>query len=109
MPVYNNPDFRSPPPGLAAIFAAAGKQSFFSLPEWYDLLGRCATLAGSEIRVYTDERRGSMVALPLQISGEDGGDCLASLANFYSGEHGLVHGGPGALNGCVECILSEIN
>ena len=89
MPVYNNPDFRSPPPGLAAIFAAAGEQSFFSLPEWYDLLGRCLTSAGSEIRVYTDERPESMLMVPLQIM-KGNVNSFSSLANFYSVEHGVI-------------------
>jgi hypothetical protein len=109
MPVYKNPDFRRPPPGLLSIFAHANRQSFFSLPEWYDLLARHATPAGAEIRVYTDERPGSTVAVPLQISGESGRRSLTSLANFYSVEHGLVET-PGAdLDTALANILCEIN
>src|SRR5438034_4472002 len=109
MPVYNNPDFRSPPPGLAAIFAAAGKQSFFSLPEWYDLLGRCLTSAGSEIRVYTDEQPESMLMVPLQIMKGNGGNCFTSLANFYSVEHGVIAAADCNFDVGLSGILTEIN
>jgi Acetyltransferase (GNAT) domain len=108
MPVYNNPDFRRPPPGLAAIFNAAGRRSFFSLPEWYDLLGRCLTSAGSEIRVYTDERRESMLSVPLQIIKGDGRNCFRSLANFYSIEHGILAAPNANVEFGIEAILSEI-
>src|SRR5436853_7758073 len=90
MTVYKNPDFRRPPSGLADIFAAVDRQSFFSLPEWYDLLARCLASTGSEIRVYTDERPGSMLAVPLHVAAGQRPGCLTSLANFYSVEHGVI-------------------
>src|SRR5437588_11469189 len=90
MPLYKNPDFLRLPPGLATVFNRSYLASFFTLPQWYDLLARFGVSPGTEIRVYTDERAGSMVALPLQASTEAGGRALASLANFYSVEHNLI-------------------
>src|ERR1700730_10342373 len=109
MPAYNNPDFQSPPPGLAAVFAAAGRQSFFSLPEWYDLLARCLTSRGSEIRVYTDENPGSMIAVPLQILKENSRQRFTSLAHFYSVEHGIVSAPYADLDCGLRAILAELN
>ena len=108
MPLYNNPDFRQMPPGLATVFEHAGQQSFFALPRWYDLLARAALPPGTEIRVYTDERPGSTMALLLQATVEQGRRCLSSLANFYSVEHGLL-AAPGAdLDRGLAAVLAEI-
>src|SRR5690242_1535302 len=95
MPLYKKPDFNRLPAGLAAVFDQSGQCSFFALPQWYDLLARTAVAPGNEVRVYTDERHGSTVALLLQATLADRGRCLASLANFYSVEHGLI-AAPGA-------------
>jgi hypothetical protein len=108
MPVYKNPDFRGPPPGLAAIFAEGGQQSFFSLPHWYDLLTRFGIPQGTEIRVYTDERPGSMMAVPLKISKNGRLNCLSSLANFYSVEHELIAAPDANLEVGLTAILSDI-
>ena len=105
MPVYKNPDFRQPPPGLAAIFAAGGQQSFFSLPHWYDLLTRFGLRHGTEIRVYTDERPGSMLAVPLIMSTSGR---LSSLANFYSVEHELIAAPDANFEVGLTAILSDI-
>src|SRR5262249_10928173 len=104
-----NPDFRRPPLGLAAIFAAGDQQSFFSLPHWYDLLTRYGIPPGTEIRVYTDERPGSMIAVPLKISKSGRLNCLSSLANFYSVEHGLIAVTDVNLERGLTAIFSEIN
>jgi hypothetical protein len=59
--------------------------------------------AGSEIRVYTDERPTSAMALLLRTDG-----ChLTSLANAYSAEHGLIYR-PGAdLDAGFAAVLAE--
>jgi hypothetical protein len=108
MPLYNNPDFLRLPPGLATIFDRAGEASFFSLPQWYDLLARFGVPAGTEIRVYTDERPGSTLAMLCQETMEEGRRCLASLANFYSVEHGLIAAPDADLKSGLAAILSEI-
>ena len=82
MPLYKNPDFRNLSGGLAAIFASDLRQSFFALPEWYDLMSRVGLLEPSKARVYTDERRGSSAGLLLQASSAEAGGRLTSLANF---------------------------
>src|SRR3954471_19344236 len=90
MPLYNNPDFLGLPPGLAGVFAEDRQDSFFALPQWYDLMARSGVEAGSGIRVYTDERPNSSAAVLLQ--GVIGTQPLSllSLANFYSVEHGPI-------------------
>ena len=62
----------------------------------------------TEIRVYTDERRGSAAALLAQTTTEDDGRNLVSLTNAHSLEHGILHA-PGAdLDTGLAAILSEI-
>jgi hypothetical protein len=95
MPVYRNPDFRRLPQGLAALFEAAARESFFALPGWYDLMARHGVPAASETRLYSDERPGSAAALAFQVGtgqvvASPGGRRLASLANAYSVEHGIL-------------------
>lgn len=108
MPLYKNPDFRRLPPGLATVFDRSCPASFFTLPQWYDLLARFAVPSGTEIRVYTDERPGSMVAVPLQISAEEGRRSLVSLANFYSVEHNVIAASDVDLGRGLAAILAEI-
>ena len=104
MPVYRNPDFLRLSNGLARLFNAAAEDSFFALPAWYDLMGRYGVPAGSEIRVYTDERAGSAMALLLRTDGRG----LMSLANAYSVEHGIICGPETDLYAGFQVILSEI-
>ncbi|HEY1258374.1 MAG TPA: GNAT family N-acetyltransferase [Stellaceae bacterium] len=105
MPIYRNPDFRRLPSGLATIFTEAADDSFFALPGWYDLMARHGVAAGTEIRVCTDERQSSAMALVLRT---DEPRCLASLANAYSVEHGIL-AAPGAdLAAGLAAILDEI-
>src|SRR5215212_9406564 len=89
MPLYKNPDFLLLPPGLAGIFGDR-QQSFFALPQWYDLMARYGVEAGGEIRVYTDERPNSSCAVLLQTAIGPQNPSLLSLANSYSVEHGTV-------------------
>jgi hypothetical protein len=110
MPLYRNPDFRRLPGGLACAFDQANESShsFFALPVWYDLMARYGLPRATEIRVYTDERRGSAAALLAQTTTEDDGRNLASLTNAHSLEHGILHA-PGAdLDTGLAAILSEI-
>ena len=108
MPLYKNPDFSKLPPGLAMIFDEASQASFFASQQWYDLLARFGTPPRTEIRVYTDERPGSMMAVPLQVSIEEGRGCLASLANFYSVEHAVIAAPDTGLDRGLAAILGEI-
>jgi hypothetical protein len=108
MPVYRNPDFRRLPSALAAIFAAAARDSFFALPGWYDLMARHGVPPGAEILVASDERPGSAAALVLQIARAGPGRRLASLTNAYSVEHGVLCA-PGAdLGTALAAILGEL-
>jgi hypothetical protein len=108
MPVYINPDFRRPPGGLARLFERAAGDNFFALPAWYDLMARHGVPAGSEIRVYTDERPGSATALLLRTEPPERRRRLTSLANAYSVEHGVVSLPEADLGAGFAAILSEI-
>jgi hypothetical protein len=90
MPLYKNPDFLRLPSGLAGIFADEAQQSFFALPQWYDLMARFGVEAETEIRLYADERPNSSIAVLLQATGGTQPASLRSLANFYSVEHGPI-------------------
>src|SRR3954463_6246022 len=107
MPLYKNPDFLRLPPGPARIFGGR-QQSFFSLPEWYDLMARFGVEAGTEIRVYTDERSNASAALLLQTAAGQSPRSLLSLTNFYSVEHGPVSGAMEALDPALGAIVAEI-
>jgi Acetyltransferase (GNAT) domain len=108
MPLYTNPDFRRLPAGPRAIFGQSAQASFFALPAWYDLMTRHAVPAGAEIRLYTDERPGSQIAVLLHTSRSQPQRSLVSLANFYSVEHGIISV-PGAdLEVALAGILSEV-
>ena len=108
MPLYKNPDFLRLPPGLAGIFAEDRQQSFFALPQWYDLMARFGVEAGTEIRVYTDERPNSSAAVLLQDAVGQQPLSLLSLANFYSVEHGPISAANAALDRALGAILGEI-
>jgi Acetyltransferase (GNAT) domain len=111
MPVYPNPDFRRLPSGLATLFEAAARDSFFALPGWYDLMARHGVPPATETRLYSDERPGSSAAFVLQVAENDGRRRLASLTNAYSVEHGIL-ATPGAdlakgIDAMVGTILDE--
>ena len=108
MPLYRNPDFLQLPSGLACLFKTVAEDSFFTLPAWYDLMAHHGVPAGSEIRVYTDERPGSAMALLLRSRGREAGRCLTSLANAYSVEHAIIFGPRTDLDVGFAAILSEI-
>src|SRR3954469_23008186 len=107
MPLYKNPDFLRLPPGLAKIFGNR-QRSFFALPQWYDLMARFGIEAGTEIRVYTDERPNSSAALLLQSAAGQSPLSLLSLTNFYSVEHGPVSTATDALDPALSAIIAEI-
>src|SRR5262249_44133679 len=108
MPLYLNPNFLRLPRGLARLFDKATEDSFFALPAWYDLMMRHGVPEGSEIRVYTDERPESAMALLLRSTEREAGRRLTSLANPYSVEHGIVYGAGTDLDAGFSAILSEI-
>src|SRR6185312_8246146 len=104
MPLYKNPDFLRLPPGLARIFGDNRQQSFFALPQWYDLMARFGVEAGNKIRVYTDERPNSASAVLLQEAAGQQPHSLVSLANFYSVEHGPI----GTANTALDSAMGAI-
>jgi hypothetical protein len=108
MAQYKTPNFRRLPTGLSAVFDRQSKCSFFDLPQWYDLMARFGVSDGTEIRVFTDERLGSLMAILLQVASEKGVRSLTSLANFYSVEHGFIAASDADLHKGFGAIVSEI-
>ena len=108
MPLYTNPDFRRLLPAPRAIFEKSAPDSFFALPVWYDLMMRHGLPEGAEIRLYTDERPASQIAVLLHTAGARPERSLASLANFYSVEHGLVSSGGADPDAGLAAILAQI-
>jgi Acetyltransferase (GNAT) domain len=108
MPVYRNPDFRRLPSGLAALFDAAARDSFFALPGWYDLMTRHGVPPATETRLYSDERPGSASALVLQVVDGEGRRRLASLTNAYSVEHGILAAPEADLAAGIAAIVGAI-
>jgi Acetyltransferase (GNAT) domain len=108
MPVYRNPDFRRLPRGLTELFGAASRDSFFALPDWYDLIARHGVASATETRLYSDERPGSAVALVLKVSPGDRQRCLTSLTNAYSVEHGILSATAADVTTGLAAILDTI-
>ena len=108
MPVYRNPDFRRLPSGLAALFDAAARDSFFALPGWYDLMACHGVPPATETRLYSHERPGSASALVLQVVDGDGQRRLSSLTNAYSVEHGILAAPEADLAAGIGAIVSAI-
>ena len=108
MPLYTNPDFQRLPSGPAALFARRAQDSFFALPAWYDLMARHGVAPGTEIRLYTDERPGSAIAVLLQAAGPGPERRLASLVNAYGVEHGIACDPDADLESGLARIVSEI-
>lgn len=107
MPVYRNPDFRRLPAGLARAFSQAGRDNFFALPVWYDLISRHGVPETTETLVYTDERPGSTVAVLAQTTVAESRRTLASLTNPHSLEHGILYGRGEDLREGLAAIASE--
>jgi hypothetical protein len=108
MPLYRNPDFRGLPSRLAGLFGTAADDSFFALPAWFDLMARCGVPAGSEIRLYTDERPNSGAALLFQTGLGRSRRQLVSLANAYSVEHHILCRSGTDLDAGLDAIFAEI-
>jgi hypothetical protein len=108
MPLYKNPDFLRLPSGLAGVFGNDRQQSFFALPQWYDLMARFGVESGTEIRAYTDDRPSSSAAVLLQAVNGQQPLSLLSLANFYSVEHGPISAATTDLDRALGAIVAEI-
>ena len=67
MALYKNPDFCELPPALWKIFNASATESFFSLPQWYDLMVRFGVPTGTDVRVYTGKWPAYPAAILLQV------------------------------------------
>lgn len=93
MLVYENPDFLNLPRGPAELLEGIGKDSFFSLTSWYDLMAKHGIAPGRQVRLYVDRDefcRGALVSetsAPAERATERE---LRSLTNAYSCEHPIL-------------------
>ena len=94
--------------GWPEYLLTSAQQSFFALPQWYDLMARFGVGAGTEIRVYADERPNSSAAVLLQECCRTQPLSLLSLANFYSVEHGPISPANTAPDRGLDAIFGEI-
>jgi hypothetical protein len=108
MALYRNPDFRRLPRELADAFTKSAQDSFFALPAWYDLMARHGVPQATEIRVYTDGRPASAMAVLAQTTAGEGGRKLASLTNAHSLEHSILYSTSADLETGLAGIVCEI-
>src|SRR5438045_1230166 len=108
MVLYKDPEFRRLPATLASIFDAAAADSFFSLPEWYDLMARVGVPSGTNDRVFATENQSPGAAIVLRVAHEESYPCLTSLLNVYSVEHGVLGPNGNGIDGSLGTILDEI-
>jgi hypothetical protein len=108
MPLYRNPDFGRLPSRLACLFDAVADVSFFALPAWFDLMARWGVPAGTEIRLYADERPSAVTGVLFQTAPSSSGRRLVSLANAYTVEHDILHRSGADLDAGLDAILAEI-
>jgi hypothetical protein len=108
MPLYRNPDFQRLPSDLNRLFDTAAGDSFFALPQWFDLMTRAGVPPATEIRLYTDERSSPAVALMLRTAVRGPGRRLVGLVNAYSVEHDILHRAGADLDTGLDAILAEI-
>jgi hypothetical protein len=109
MPLYKNPDFRDLPGALATMFSRHAAASFFATPQWYDVLARFGLPPGIELRVYTDERPGSIAALLAAADRTGGRRGLTGVANYYSIEHDPLVASEPTPDAAISSILSAID
>jgi hypothetical protein len=89
MTILRDISFRHLPEGVVALFAAAGERSFFSLPEWYEVLARDGVPPGTRIALYVDGLPRCQVGLVCQTLLQSPRR-LDSLATPYSVEHAVL-------------------
>ncbi len=86
MKVLDQPNFSDLPTALNALFAAGAEESFFNLPEWYDIVARHGLEPGWSPRLYVSGGAGLIGCVA---QGEDGGE-IRGCCNMYTIDHAVL-------------------
>ena len=86
MKIYNLANFSNLPDGLRALFAAGAEESFFNLPEWYDIVARHGLEPGWTPRLYAS---GEAALIACVAQGENGGE-IRGCCNMYTIDHSVL-------------------
>jgi hypothetical protein len=88
MRLYDDPDFRSPPPEMDALFRAAADDSFFSTPGWYDLVARYGAEPDWRPRLYASDNGMAGLVCGIRHSHQ----AIQSFTNMLSTEYDALSG-----------------
>ena len=86
MKVFDHPDFSNLPGEPQALFAAGAEESFFNLPEWYDIVARHGLERGWTPRLYVS-RGAAFIGCVAQ--SETGGE-IRGCCNMYTIDHAVL-------------------
>ena len=88
MKIYDCPNFPNVPEGLRGLFAAGAEESFFNLPEWYDIVARHGLEPGWTPRLYGSDEA---VLIASVAKAEHGGE-IRGCGNMYTIDHSVLAG-----------------
>jgi hypothetical protein len=86
MKIYASADFSNLPAELHSLFAAGAEESFFNLPEWYDIVARHGLEPGWTPRLYASP---DAALIGCVAENENGGD-IRGCCNMYTIDHALL-------------------
>ena len=105
MLVYQEPDFRTLPGKLGALFSAADETSYFAQAAWFDLMARHARDPETTIRLYADSAHPAAAL----VCRSRGAARLEGLTNFYTLEHQpILAASTAERSDATERLISEI-
>ena len=86
MKSFDAPDFLDLPHETRTVFAAGAEQSFFNLPEWYDLVARHGLEPEWRPRLYYSGGAALVGCVPASGRGRE----IRALCNMYTIEHSIL-------------------
>jgi hypothetical protein len=86
MKIHASPDFSNLPTELHSLFAAGAEESFFNLPEWYDIVARHGLEPGWTPRLYASS---DAALVGCAADNENGGE-IRGCCNMYTIDHSVL-------------------